>query len=114
MQKRKLGNSNLNVSALRFGCMRMSSHPRFTQKAITANQAVVDLLHHIGAQKGATPAQIALAWLLAQKPWIVPIAGSRKLERLKENIGSTAVQLSTDDLSKIKIAMSQITVIGDR
>ena len=65
-------------------------------------------------QKGATPAQVALAWLLAQKPWIVPIPGSRKLERLDDNIGSTAVELTSNDLSEIKEAMSQITVIGDR
>ena len=163
MQKRKLGNSSLEVSALGLGCMRMSygdspveevvlptceelgigfvpysplgrgymtgkidenttfassdirSHnPRFTQEAIKANQAVVDLLNHIGTQKRATPAQIALAWLLAQRPWIVPIPGSRKLERLEENIGAAAVQLTADDLSKIEYAMSQITVIGYR
>lgn len=91
-----------------------SHNPRFTQEAIKANQVVVDLLNHMGAQNRATPAQIALAWLLAQKPWIVPIPGSRKLERLEENIGATAVKLTPDDLSKIENAMSQITVIGDR
>jgi len=75
---------------------------------------VIDLLGKIGLEKGATPAQIALAWLLAQKPWIVPIPGSRKLERLDENIGSAAVQLTSDDLGEIKKAMSQISVVGDR
>ena len=75
---------------------------------------VVDLLKRIGSEKGATPAQIALAWLLAQKPWIVPIPGSRKLERLDENIGAAAIELTADDLSEIKNAMSQITVVGDR
>jgi aryl-alcohol dehydrogenase-like predicted oxidoreductase len=75
---------------------------------------VIDLLEKIGASKGATPPQIALAWLLAQKPWIVPIPGSRKLERLDENLGAAAIELSSDDLSEIKNAMSQIKVIGDR
>jgi aryl-alcohol dehydrogenase-like predicted oxidoreductase len=89
-------------------------NPRFTPEAIKANRVVIDLLEKIATQKGATPAQIALAWLLAQKPWIVPIPGSRKLERLDENIGSAAVQLTSNDLSEIKEAMSQITVVGDR
>jgi len=79
-----------------------------------ANRVVVDLLARIGEQKGATPAQIALAWLLAQKPWIVPIPGSRKLEHLDENIGSIAVELTPDDLLEIKSAISKITVLGDR
>ena len=91
-----------------------SRNPRFAPEAIKANRAVIDLLGKIGSEKGATPAQIALAWLLAQKPWIVPIPGSRKLERLDENIGSAAVQLTSDDLGEIKKAMSQITVVGDR
>jgi aryl-alcohol dehydrogenase-like predicted oxidoreductase len=91
-----------------------SRNPRFTPEAIRANRVVVELLERIAAQKGATPAQIALAWLLAQKPWIVPIPGSRKLERLEENIGAVAVELTADDLSDIENAMSQITVIGDR
>ena len=89
-------------------------NPRFTPEAIRANRVVVDLLERIAAQKGATPAQIALAWLLAQKPWIVPIPGSRKLERLEENIEAAAIELTSDDLSEIEKAMSQITVIGDR
>ncbi|MHC1739779.1 MAG: aldo/keto reductase [Anaerolineaceae bacterium] len=88
--------------------------PRFTPEALQANQGVIDLLVRIGKQKGATPAQIALAWLLAQKPWIVPIPGSRKLERLDENIGSIAVQLTTADLAEIKNAISKIKVQGDR
>ncbi len=91
-----------------------SRNPRFTPEAIRANRVVVDLLGRIAAQKGATPAQIALAWLLAQKPWIVPIPGSRKLERLDENIGAMDVRLTPGDLSEIKNAMSQITVVGDR
>lgn len=91
-----------------------SRNPRFTQEAIKANRAVVDLLARIGAQEGATPAQVALAWLLAQKPWIVPIPGSRKLERLDENIGAANVELTPDDLRDIDAAMAQITVQGGR
>ena len=91
-----------------------SRNPRFTQEAIKANRGVVELLEKIGAQKGATPAQIALAWLLAQKPWIVPIPGSRELERLDENNGAVNIQLTANDLSQIKNSMSQITVVGDR
>jgi aryl-alcohol dehydrogenase-like predicted oxidoreductase len=89
-------------------------NPRFTQQAIKANRVVIDLLENIGKQKGATPAQIALAWLLAQKPWIVPIPGSRKLERLDENNGAVDIQLTANDLSEIENAMSQIKVVGDR
>jgi aryl-alcohol dehydrogenase-like predicted oxidoreductase len=89
-------------------------NPRFTPEAIRANRVVVDLLERIAAQKGATPAQIALAWLLAQKPWIVPIPGSRKLERLDENIGAADVKLTPADLGEIDQAMSQIKVVGDR
>jgi len=91
-----------------------SRNPRFTTEAIKANRVVIDLLERIATQKGATPAQIALAWLLAQKPWIVPIPGSRKLERLEENIGAVVVELAPDDLSEIEKAMSQITVVGNR
>ena len=91
-----------------------SRNPRFTPQAIQANQAVIDLLASIGEQKRATPAQIALAWLLAQKPWIVPIPGSRKIERLEENIGAVTVTLTEDDLREIDRAMSIITVLGDR
>ena len=89
-------------------------NPRFTPEAIKANRVVIELLEKIGAEKGATPAQIALAWLLAQKPWIVPIPGSRKLERLEENIGAVAVELTSDDLGEIENAMAQIKVVGDR
>jgi aryl-alcohol dehydrogenase-like predicted oxidoreductase len=91
-----------------------SGNPRFTPEAIKANRAVIDLLEGIAAEKEGTPAQIALAWLLAQKPWIVPIPGSRKLHRLDENIGSANIELTSDDLSEIKNAMAQITVVGDR
>src|SRR5580658_6062238 len=91
-----------------------STLPRFTPEALKANQAVVDLLGRIAKQKGATPAQIALAWLLAQKPWIVPIPGTTKLSRLDENIGSVAIKLSSDDLREINSAASKITVEGDR
>ena len=91
-----------------------SNNPRFTPEAIKANRVVVDLLEQIGAQKGATPAQIALAWLLAQKPWIVPIPGSRKLERLDENIGAVDIELTPEDLRYMDYAMSQIQVVGDR
>lgn len=91
-----------------------SNNPRFTPEAIKANRVVVDLLELIGAQKGATPAQIALAWLLAQKPWIVPIPGSRKLERLDENIGAVDIELTPEDLRYMDCAMSQIQVFGDR
>lgn len=88
--------------------------PRYTPEARKANRVVIDLLGRIGEQKGATPAQVALAWLLAQQPWIVPIPGSRKLERLEENIGAVAVQLTADDLRDIESAISQITVEGAR
>jgi aryl-alcohol dehydrogenase-like predicted oxidoreductase len=91
-----------------------SRNPRFTQEAIRANRVVIDLLERIAAEKGATPAQIALAWLLAQKPWIVPIPGSRRLERLDENLGAVNVALTPADFSEIADAMAQITVVGDR
>ena len=91
-----------------------SHNPRFTPEAIRANRAVIDLLERIAIEKAATPAQIALAWLLAQKPWIVPIPGSRKLERLDENIGAGVIELTPDDLRDIEDAMSKITVVGDR
>jgi aryl-alcohol dehydrogenase-like predicted oxidoreductase len=89
-------------------------NPRFTPEAIKANRVVIELLEKIGARKGATPAQIALAWLLVQKPWIVPIPGSRKLERLDENLGAAKIVLTAGDLGEINTAMSKITVIGDR
>ena len=88
--------------------------PRFTPEARTANQALVDLLSRIAAQKNATPAQIALAWLLAQKPWIVPIPGTTKLPRLEENLGALAVELTADDLSEIESAAARIAVEGAR
>ncbi len=88
--------------------------PRFSPEAIKANWVLIDLITKIGKQKGATPAQIALAWLLAQKPWIVPIPGSRKLERLEENIASADVELTADDLGEIESALSEIEVQGDR
>jgi aryl-alcohol dehydrogenase-like predicted oxidoreductase len=88
--------------------------PRFTAEARASNQALVDLLGRIAAARNATPAQIALAWLLAQKPWIVPIPGTRRLERLEENLGAAELQLSADDLSEIDTAAAEITVEGDR
>jgi aryl-alcohol dehydrogenase-like predicted oxidoreductase len=91
-----------------------SRSPRYSPEARKANRVVIDLLARIGEQKGATPAQIALAWLLVQKPWIIPIPGSRKLERLDENIGAVAVKLTPDDLRKIESALSKMTIQGDR
>jgi aryl-alcohol dehydrogenase-like predicted oxidoreductase len=91
-----------------------SSIPRFTPEARKANQALVDLLGRIGGEKHATPAQIALAWLLAQKPWIVPIPGTTKLHRLEENIGAVAVELSAEDLGEIEGAAAKIHVEGAR
>ena len=88
--------------------------PRFTPEARKANLALVDLLRKIAERKRATPAQIALAWLLAQKPWIVPIPGTRKLERLDENIGAVAVELTSNDLHEIDASSSKITVQGAR
>jgi aryl-alcohol dehydrogenase-like predicted oxidoreductase len=88
--------------------------PRFTPEARKANQALVDLLGRTGERKKATPAQIALAWLLAQKPWIVPIPGTTKMDRLDENIGAAAIKLTSDDLREIDSAASKITVQGTR
>ena len=88
--------------------------PRFTAEARAANQAIVDLLGRIAEAKGATPAQVALAWLLAQQPWIVPIPGTRRLERLEENLGAVDVELTPGDLAAIGAAADEITVIGDR
>ena len=88
--------------------------PRFTPEARTANRALVDLLSRVAARKKATPARIALAWLLARKPWIVPIPGTTKLERLEENIGAAAVELTPDDIREIDSASSTITVQGAR
>jgi aryl-alcohol dehydrogenase-like predicted oxidoreductase len=91
-----------------------STLPRFTPEALKANQALIDLLGSIAKRKKATRAQIALAWLLAQKPWIVPIPGTTKLNRLEENIGAIAVELTLDDLREIDSAASKITVQGAR
>ena len=88
--------------------------PRFTPEARKANQALVDLLGKVAKQRNATPAQIALAWLLAQKPWIVPIPGTTKLHRLEENLGAAAIELTSDDLREIEDAASKITVQGAR
>jgi len=88
--------------------------PRFTPEARKANQALVDQLRDIAAQKQATAAQVAIAWLLAQKPWIVPIPGTTKLHRLEENIGAAGVELTSDDLREIERAVSEVTVQGAR
>jgi aryl-alcohol dehydrogenase-like predicted oxidoreductase len=91
-----------------------STLPRFTPAALKANQVLIDLLNSIAKRKTATPAQIALAWLLAQKPWIVPIPGTTKLHRLDENIGAVSVELTPDDLRSIDAAASNIKVQGAR
>ena len=88
--------------------------PRFTPEARKANQAVVDLLGKIAQQKNVTPAQIALAWLLAQKPWIVPIPGTTKLHRLEENLGAAIVELSSEDLRELEAVTSKVEVQGAR
>ncbi len=102
------GNATFDSSDFR------STLPRFTPEALKANQALIDLLGNIAARKKATPAQVALAWLLAQKPWIVPIPGTTKLERLDENIGAVLIELTLDDLREIDSAASKITVQGTR
>ena len=91
-----------------------SGLPRFTKEAIEANQALVDLLSNFAKQRNATTAQIALAWLIAQKPWIVPIPGTTKLHRLTENLGAASIELSSDELNKIQEAASKIQVQGNR
>lgn len=88
--------------------------PRFTPEALKANQAMVDLLNNFARQKGATPAQVALAWILAQKPWIVPIPGTRKSERLNENLGAATLELTREELRHINSAAAQIKLQGDR
>jgi aryl-alcohol dehydrogenase-like predicted oxidoreductase len=88
--------------------------PRFAADAMKANQAMVDLLNQIAARKKATPAQIALAWILAQKPWMVPIPGTTKLSRLDENDGAAEIQLTAEDLREIETASSKIKVEGER
>jgi aryl-alcohol dehydrogenase-like predicted oxidoreductase len=91
-----------------------SNLPRFKPEALKANQALIELIGAVAKRKGATPAQIALAWLLAQKPWIAPIPGTTKVERLEENIGAAAVELTADDLAEIERAAAEIPVQGDR
>jgi aryl-alcohol dehydrogenase-like predicted oxidoreductase len=91
-----------------------STLPRFTPEARAANQALVDLLGRVAAGKGATPAQVALAWLLAQRPWIVPIPGTRRVERLDENLTAATIALTADDLGEIDRAAAQIQVQGAR
>jgi len=88
--------------------------PRFSPEARKANQSMIDLLNNISAKKNATPAQVALAWLLAQKPWIVPIPGTTKLHRLEENIGSVSIEFTADELREIDNASSEIKVQGER
>lgn len=88
--------------------------PRFSEENRKANQALVDLVKSIAIEKNATPAQIALAWLLAQKPWIVPIPGTTKLHRLQENVGAVNVQLTTEDLQKVESALQDIEIVGAR
>ncbi len=88
--------------------------PRFKPENLDANQVLVDLIKKVAAEKNATPAQIALAWLLAQKPWIVPIPGTRKLERLVENMGAANIELTHEELRDINSALSKITISGDR
>jgi aryl-alcohol dehydrogenase-like predicted oxidoreductase len=104
----------INESTTFHGSDVRKTIPRFTPEARKANQALVGLLSKVAEPKKATPAQIALAWLLAQKPWIVPIPGTRKLERLDENIGAVAVKLTSDDLREIESALSKIKVQGAR
>jgi aryl-alcohol dehydrogenase-like predicted oxidoreductase len=88
--------------------------PRFKPENLEANQVLVDLIKNVAARKNATPAQIALAWVLAQKPWIVPIPGTRKLERLEENLGAVDVELTPEELSDLNDALSKIEISGDR
>ena len=88
--------------------------PRFTPEALKANQGIVDLVRKLAERKKVTPAQVALAWVLAQQPWMVPIPGTTKLSRLEENIGSVNVELSAEDLLEIDYASSKIELVGDR
>ena len=88
--------------------------PRFTEEARIANKTLLDLLQHFAERKNATTAQIALAWVLAQKPWIVPIPGTTKLHRLAENIGAVSIQLSAEELEEIEAASVQIKITGTR
>jgi aryl-alcohol dehydrogenase-like predicted oxidoreductase len=88
--------------------------PRFSTENLQANQVLIDLLNRVASEKGKTPAQIALAWILAQKPWIVPIPGTTKLPRLEENIGAAEVGLTSEELSEISSALEKIRVAGER
>ena len=88
--------------------------PRFQAENIAKNQVLIDLISTYATQKQCTPAQIALAWVLAQKPWIVPIPGTRKLSRLEENLGAVTVQLTPEELSALTAALDNITIAGDR
>ena len=105
---------NMNETTTFDGTDFRNTLPRFTPEARKANQVLVDLLGEIAKRKNATPAQIALAWLLAQKPWIVPIPGTTKLKRLEENVGAVEIELTRDDLREIESAASQIEVQGAR
>ncbi len=91
-----------------------AKNPRFTAEAIRANQVVLDLLNEIAREKSKTPAQIALAWLLAQKPWIIPIPGSRHIGRLEENLGAAEIVLSDEELSRMRKAVEAMTIVGER
>jgi aryl-alcohol dehydrogenase-like predicted oxidoreductase len=122
MQTRRLGNSTLEVSALGFGCMGLSfglgpavdRQQGIAPENRQANQGMVELLTRVAENKGATPAQIALAWLLAQKPWIVPIPGTTKTHRLDENLGAASVELTREDLREIADAAAEIPLQGAR
>jgi aryl-alcohol dehydrogenase-like predicted oxidoreductase len=116
MQKRTLGKDQdaLEVSAVGLGCIGMTSAYGFAPEALKANMALVDLVRDVATRKGATPAQTALAWLLAQKPWIVPIPGTTKPHRLQENIGAVSVELTARDLQGIDAAASKIKLQGAR